>query len=67
MNFTNTQPNVYDTWTISRYLLPPRSKITRLSPTKSTVVPNCRLMALGSRQRALLVNANHARIGPSDC
>ena len=29
----------------NRYLLPPRSKITRLSPTKSTVLPNCRLVA----------------------
>ena len=27
MNFTSTRPKVYDTWTISRYLLPPRSKI----------------------------------------
>src|SRR5213080_4237368 len=45
MNFTSTRPNANDMWTINRYLLPPRSKITRLSPTKSTVPPNCRLIS----------------------
>src|SRR5882757_1401327 len=39
MNFTSKRPNANETWTTKRYLLPPRSKITRLSPTKSTVPP----------------------------
>ena len=50
MNFTSARPKVYDTWTISRYLLPPRSKMTRLSPTKSTVPPNCRFISAGLAQ-----------------
>src|ERR1700726_1440155 len=56
MNFTRTRPNSNDMWTINRYLLPPRSKITRLSPTKSTVPPN------GRFRRAVALDD----IGPSD-
>src|ERR1700681_1454541 len=65
MNFTSTRPNSNDMWTINRYLLPPRSKMTRLSPTKSTVPPNCRFISAGLAQCALGAIANHARIGPS--
>src|SRR5262249_50687442 len=67
MNFTRTRPNANDTWTINRYLFPPRSNMARLSPTKSTVPPNCRLISAGLRQCALAAMANHARIGPSAC
>src|SRR5207253_350461 len=65
MNLMSTRPKANDTCTTSRYLLPPRSKITRLSPTKSTVLPNCRFISDGVVQCALLAIANHARIGPS--
>ena len=67
MNFTSTRPNVNDTWTTNRYLLLLRSKMTRLSPTKSTVVPNCRFISAGFAQSALAAIAGHARIGPSAC
>src|SRR5262245_28438122 len=60
MNFTSMRPKAYDTWTTSRYLLPPRSKMTRLSPTKSTVLPNCCFFSAGLAQRALASMANHA-------
>ena len=65
MNFTSKRPKENDTWTTSRYLLPPRSKMTRLSPTKSTVPPNCRFISAGFAQRASAATATQARIGPS--
>src|SRR5436305_15152599 len=65
MNFTSRRPKENDTWTTSRYLLPPRSKMTRLSLTKSTVLPNCRFISAGFAQSALAAIASQARIGPS--
>ena len=53
MNFTSKRSNVNDTSTTNRYLLPPRSKMTRLSATKSTVPPNCRVMSARFAPRAL--------------
>jgi hypothetical protein len=67
MNFTSTRPNANEMWTINRYLLPPRSKMTRLSPTKSTVPPNSRFISAGLVHCALAAIVNHARIGPSAC
>ena len=62
MNFTSKRPNANDTWTTNRYLLPPKSKITRLSPTKSTVPPNCRFISAGLAQCALAATATQAAL-----
>src|SRR5437763_12176987 len=51
--------------TTSRYLLPPRLNMIRLSPIRSTVVPNSRFTSFGLRHFALATRANQARIGPS--
>jgi hypothetical protein len=66
MNFMSTRANVNETWTTSLYLFPPRSNMTRMSPTKSTVPPNYRFISVGLAHCALAATAGQARIEPSE-
>src|ERR1700733_730593 len=65
MNLISTRLKRYAMCTTRRYLFPPISKITRLSPTKSTFLPNLALMSAGPFHSARVTTAYQLRSGPS--